>query len=201
MIETASADTLHPSMLLRLREQESRAWDEFVGVFSPLVYGWCLQRRVPHADAEEISQEVFRKVLLNLDRFRRDRPGDSFRGWLWTITRNTQLDFAKRQREKVIGGSTWNDHMHGICDPYSDTDFDVESEAPPPRVGKLYKRVMKIVEPSISEKRWKAFLAVVVDARPAGEVALELGMSRNAVYVARSTIMKRLRNELGEPDA
>lgn len=201
MIETTSPDTLHPSMLLRLREQDQLAWHEFVGVFSPLVYGWCLQRRVPHVDAEEISQEVFRKVLLNLDRFRRDRPGDSFRGWLWTITRNTLLDFAKRQREKVVGGTTWNDHVQHIRDPYSDDDCDLESEAPPPRIGKLYERVLKIVQPSISEKRWKAFLAVVVDARPAAEVALELGMSRNAVYVARSTIMKRLRNELGEPDA
>lgn len=200
MNETGSADSMRPSLLLRLRERDQLAWSEFVGVYSPLVYGWCLRRSVPAADAEELSQEVFRKVVVNLSRFRRDRPGDSFRGWLWTITRNTVLDHFKRERETGVGGTDWQDHIHRVPDPFSDDSFDFESDSPPPRVRRLYDRVMKVVRKSVSEKRWKAFQGVVIDQRPAAEVAAELGMTRNAVYVARSTIMKRLRNDLGEPD-
>ena len=200
MTDTGSADSIRPSMLIRLRDRDQLAWDEFVSVYSPLVYGWCLRRHVPPADAEELSQEVFRKVVMNLERFRRDRPGDSFRGWLWTITRNTVLDHFKREQPGGVGGTDWHDQMQSVADPDADDRLDFESQLPPPHVRRLYDRVMQVVQKSVSERRWKAFIGVVIDQRPAAEVAEELGMSRNAVYVARSTIMKRLRECLGEPD-
>jgi RNA polymerase sigma-70 factor (ECF subfamily) len=43
---------------------------------------------------------------------------------------------------------------------------------------------------------WKACWAVVVEDRPAAQVATELGISPNAVYIARSRVLRRLRREL-----
>ena len=58
-------------------------------------------------DAADVFQEVFQAVAAHLAGFRRDRAGDTFRGWLRTITRNKVNDhFRRRQREPGgVGGS------------------------------------------------------------------------------------------------
>ncbi len=58
----------------------------------PLDLRWCRQQGVQAANAPDVMQGVFREVFRDIGRFRRKRPGDSFRGWLWTVTRNRIRD-------------------------------------------------------------------------------------------------------------
>src|SRR5689334_12828518 len=84
------------SLLERLRGGETGAWDRLAELYGATVYVWCRRAGVSEADAPDVSQEVFSAVARHIADFRRERPGDSFRGWLWTITRNKVRDHRRR---------------------------------------------------------------------------------------------------------
>ena len=76
------------SLLERVRSHDPQAWHRLVGLYQPLVLAWCHRAGVTSTDAEDVAQEVFAAVASALDHFRRDRPGDTFCGWLRVISRN-----------------------------------------------------------------------------------------------------------------
>src|SRR5689334_10429661 len=84
------------TLLQRLRDNEPAAWRVMVQLYTPLLYHWCARRGVHGADAEDVVQEVLRVVAAGLGRFRREREGDSFRGWLRGITRNMLLQHFRQ---------------------------------------------------------------------------------------------------------
>jgi RNA polymerase sigma-70 factor (ECF subfamily) len=94
-------------VLERARRQTAGAWEQIVSLYTPLVYSWCRKRSVRAADAEDVGQDVFRAVFRSLAEFRRDRPGDSFRAWLRTITEHKILDYRRRHPDALAatGGS------------------------------------------------------------------------------------------------
>ena len=95
------------TLLQRLRANEPDAWRTMVQLYTPLLYQWCARSALQGADADDVLQEVFRAAATHLDGFRRDRPGDSFRGWLRAITRNMiLLHFRKSGRQPEAGGGT-----------------------------------------------------------------------------------------------
>src|SRR5262245_56120301 len=88
----SQGSSLATSLLVRVRALDPQAWQHLMALFEPVVHGWCRAAGLQPADAADVQQEVFQAVALNIGKFRRDRPGDSFRGWLWGITRNKLLD-------------------------------------------------------------------------------------------------------------
>ena len=95
------------SLLERIRNGDADGWRRVVGLYRPLVAHWCGRWGVQGADADDLVQEVFQAALLGLANFRRDREGDTFRGWLRGITRNQVLAFwrAHGRRPEAVGGS------------------------------------------------------------------------------------------------
>src|SRR5438270_2675595 len=77
------------TLLERLRANEPDAWGVMVRLYSPLLFHWCARFGLRGADADDVAQETFREAATHLANFRRDRPGDTFRGWLRGIARNT----------------------------------------------------------------------------------------------------------------
>src|SRR5436853_6854235 len=75
------------SLLQKVRGRDQQAWNQLVDLYGPMVYDWCLRAGLQPADAADVGQDVFMPVARAIGEFRRDRPGDSFRGWLYTITR------------------------------------------------------------------------------------------------------------------
>ena len=91
------------TLLQRLRANEPDAWGRLIALYRPLVVYWCDRQGVRGADAEDVCQEVFRVAAAKLSGFRRDRPGDTFRGWLRGITRNKLLAFRRDARDNPPG--------------------------------------------------------------------------------------------------
>src|SRR5262249_11480033 len=157
---------------------------------------WCRRAGVPEADAADVSQDVFAVVARHLADFRRERPGDSFRGWLWTITRNKVRDHWRRHadRIKAAGGTTAQEVMTQVAeDGPSDSEAGAEEEA-----GELYRRALDLIRSEFEERTWKAFLMVTVDGRLPADAAAALGTTPGAVYIAKSRVLKRLREEFGD---
>ncbi len=190
-----SADRLTSlTLLARVRDRDADAWGRLVALYSPLVLYWCRQGNVRGADADDVRQDVFQAVSASLGQFRRDRPDDTFRGWLRGITRNKLLDhFRRRQRSPEAQGGT--DAQRKLADVAAPSDLPDEPEA---EVASLYHRALELVRSEFEPQTWDAFWRVAVDGRTASAVADELGMAAPAVRMAKSRVLRRLRQEVGD---
>jgi RNA polymerase sigma-70 factor (ECF subfamily) len=162
------------------------------------VYGWCRGRRLRAEDTEDVLQEVFLVVAGRIGDFRHDRPGDTFRGWLWGVTRNKIGDWLRRRanQETAVGGTDAQRRLQqAAAEPDSDGPAGYPGGGEP---GDLYRRALEVIRPEFEGRTWLAFWRVVIDNESPADVARDLGMSRNAVYIAKSRVLHRLREALGD---
>jgi RNA polymerase sigma-70 factor (ECF subfamily) len=182
------------SLLSGLRIQQPEAWQRLARLYGPLVYSWCRRQGLQPADVDDIVQEVFRTLLARIAEFRRDQPGSSFRGWLYTITRNKLGDFWRRRsaQPQAIGGSAARERLEEVAieeTPENSTSGQLAS---------LYRRALDLICKEFEARTWQAFWLVVCENRVPADVAAQLDLSLNAVYLAKSRILRRLRETLGE---
>jgi DNA-directed RNA polymerase specialized sigma24 family protein len=103
--EAATASST--SLLERVKARDGEAWSKLCRLYGPLVYRWAREAGLQEQDAADIGQEVFGTVEARIATFRHDRPGDRFRGWLWTITRHKLGDhFRCRAAQPAAAGGT-----------------------------------------------------------------------------------------------
>ncbi len=95
------------SLLADAQQDDQAAWGRLVHLYAPLVAAWCRRLGVAEQDVVDVLQEVFAAVASNLVRFRKERPHDTFRGWLSTITRNKVRDYFRRRADRpaAVGGT------------------------------------------------------------------------------------------------
>ncbi|VTR95216.1 rna polymerase sigma factor y : RNA polymerase sigma factor, sigma-70 family OS=Singulisphaera acidiphila (strain ATCC BAA-1392 / DSM 18658 / VKM B-2454 / MOB10) GN=Sinac_1616 PE=4 SV=1: Sigma70_r2 [Gemmata massiliana] len=184
------------TLLQRARAREPGAWDRLWALYGPLVTHWCATARVRPADVEDVRQEVFLSVARALGEFRRDRAGDTFRGWLRTITRNVlSTHFRRGARQPVgAGGSEAQARLHELADP----NVELPDEDPPGEVRGVYRRALELVRGEFEEHTWQMFWQNVVEERDAAAVAEQFGVSTAAVRKARSRVLRRLKEEVGD---
>jgi RNA polymerase sigma-70 factor (ECF subfamily) len=192
--EPTASELTSASLLDRLRADDADAWRRLVHLYSPLVFAWARRSGLPASDVDDVMQEVFRAVALHIGQFRRDRAGDSFRGWLWTITRNKLRDHFRKHADQpvAVGGST----MHGRLLEVPEAEPPPEDASAADSPGALVHRALDLIRRDFEESTWQAFWQVAVDNKPAGDVARALGLSVFAVYQAKYRVTRRLRDEL-----
>lgn len=177
------------SLLVRLqRPNDSEAWERFIQLYSPLLFEWAGRLRVPEHDAPDLVQNVLIKLLRSIGTFQRLHPG-GFRGWLYAAVKHCALDMnRKRQRQPQSGHS---DHLVVFCgdDPLLQWT-EAEHRA------YLLRRITALVRCDFPGVTWQAFERYVLEGRPAGDVAASLGLTVNAVYLARGRVLRRIREEL-----
>jgi RNA polymerase sigma-70 factor (ECF subfamily) len=191
----AAADRTPLSLLERVRANDAEAWRRLVALYSPLVRSWVVRGGVPAADGEDVSQEVFAAASSSLGGFRRDRPGDTFRGWLRGVTRNQVLLYFRRNRGQphAEGGSDAWERLQEVADPLPGPGDDEAAEA-----GQLYLRALEQVRGDFDERTWQAFWRTVIDGRSPVDLTGELGMTPANVRQAKSRVLRRIREELGD---
>ncbi len=182
------------SLLARARANDAGAWQRVMDLYRPLVLGACTRQGVSAEDADDIAQEVFAAAAAGLAAFHHDRPGDTFRGWLRGITRNHVLmHFRKNQKQpRAQGGSAARLELENVPENLSDDADD------PVAVSQLYRRALEYVRGEFTERLWQAFWLTAIDERTPADVAADLGMTPAAVRQAKSRVLRRLKQELGE---
>ncbi len=183
------------SLLQRARGREQAAWDRLHFLYRPLVLYWASCWGVHGDNAEDVAQEVFRELTDNLDSYREDRPGGTFRGWLRGVTRNCVLMHLRRAGKQVqaAGGSAAQQRLEQVEDPHAETDDD-----PAEQVSGLYHRALELVRSEFEERTWQMFWQTVIDNRAPADVAADLGVGDAAVRQAKSRILRRLKEEVGD---
>jgi RNA polymerase sigma-70 factor (ECF subfamily) len=178
----------------RLTDNPSEGdWKKLLDEYGPLLRSWLTRAGVPFADHDDLSQEVLIVLVREVSGFERRGPG-AFRAWLRTILYNRIRDYfrARSNRVSAVGGSdAWN-RLDELTDPDSgisklwDQEYDEHIAA----------RTLERVRVDFTPTTWEAFTRQVIEGRPACDVAKELGISRNAVLVAKSRVLTRIRTEL-----
>lgn len=190
-----SAFRTSPSLLVRVQGNEAGAWTRFVDLYAPLVYHWCRRANFGPEDTADIFQDVFGAVAEHIGRFRRDRVGDSFRGWLRTITRTKIIDHARRMENKAraAGGTDAQIRLQAVPDPLAEADPSEDDV-----VQQQLRRTLEDIRGEFEERTWQAFWKVQMEGKDASEAGRELGMTGAAVRKAKLRVLRRLRLELGE---
>jgi RNA polymerase sigma-70 factor (ECF subfamily) len=187
---------LSSSSLRRLQERQPEAWQRFLRLYGPLIYSWCRTRwRLQPQEGAELLQDVVTRVLESIQDFR----GGSFLAWLSAVTRSRVVNYFKSNPAQAAGGSDAQRRLAEVADPHG---AEPEEPAPATNLGAeamrgVLKRALEQVRKRASASSWQAFWQVTVEGRKPADVALDLGLSPNAVYIANSRILQRLRAELG----
>jgi len=185
-------DTMHTtpaSLLTRLRRPgDQRAWEQFVELYTPLLYHWARHAGLQDEDAADLVQDVFAALVQKMPHFVYD-PSKSFRSWLRTVTLNLWRDNLKRRARRPLGQVEGG--LDAIPSPEaSDPFWEVEYRR------HLVGRAAEVMRAEFQPTTWQACWEFVVGGKPAAQVAAELGLSENAVYVAKGRVLRRLRQEL-----
>lgn len=183
----------HATLVLRLRDpRDEAAWAEFVDIYEPLVYRLVRRKGFQHADAAELTQDVLLAVLRAVDRWEPDPQRGSFRGWLATIARRLMINFLSSPARRLAGTgrSTVLEQLLQLPedDPAQSQLYDLELKR------RTFDWAARQARVHFEEPTWEAFWRTAVESRPVEAVARELGLSSGAVYIARSRVMRRLRD-------
>lgn len=190
------------SLLNEARLADAVAWERLVRLYTPLVASWCRRWRVSEQDIVDVLQDVFSAVASHLCRFRKDRPGDTFRGWLMVIVRSKVMDyFNSRNRTPAgTGGTEASMRLNEIVDSGAQISMDLDAPLADEDVifNEVLLRALNTIKDEFHEHTWQAFWKVVVEGRSTNEVAADLSMKPGTVRVAKSRVLLRLRHELGD---
>ncbi len=182
------------SLLDRVRANETSAWERLVSLYTPLLGRWCRQCGLQDADAANIRQEVFLAVAKHIGEYQ--RAAGTFRHWLWVITRNKVIDFWRIEAGQAApGGSAAMKDLEQIALPDPN---ETRSGSDDDERALLYRRATELIARDFEETTWKAFLMVVVEDHSPAEAAAALGISTNAVYLAKGRVLSRLRAEFAD---
>jgi RNA polymerase sigma-70 factor (ECF subfamily) len=184
----AAPDTSH-SLLERARDPtDAASWRRLVDLYTPLLRRWVRTYIAQAADADDVVQEILTVLVRELPHFEHNRSPGAFRAWLRSIAVN-RLRVAWRSRLPATGGDAISEQLHQLEDASSPLSRAWDEEHDRHVVTTLLDAIRLEFQPAT----WRAFESTVQDGRKASEVAAELGISANAVLIAKSRVLKRLR--------
>ena len=187
-----SGNSTSLGLLERVKARDQVAWERLVSLYASLVDHWCQRAGLQDADVADLRQEVFLAVARNIDDFHRNRAGDTFRGWLRTITQHRLCDHWRKIGTGLVGrGTPSQERLGQISTPAQDADDSSNAE----ETGMLYRRALELMQWDFEERSWQAFWRVVIEGQNPKEVAAQLQMTPNAVYLAKGRVLARLREE------
>jgi RNA polymerase sigma-70 factor, ECF subfamily len=182
----------HLSLLQRIRRPEDQeAWEFFVDLYGPLIYRFCRQRGLQSADADDVTQEVFKEISRAMRTFQLDRERGRFRNWLGTVTQNEIIRFVKKSQRpgKGVGGPALDEGLASLT-------LDAQSLWIEEFNAHVSVVVLERLKLEFDAETWCAFEMLWLNDQPSQQVADQLQRPINWVYRAKFRVLKRLREEV-----
>lgn len=184
----------HVTLLARLArsgQADQEAWREFVNQYGRKLYRWCLHWNLQEADARDVTQQVLLKLARHMRGFEYD-PSKSFRAWLKTVARHALIDFQNAaQRPDCGSGDSGIQARLNSVEAGEDLIRQLEDQYD----HELLEQATVRVRLRVASHTWEAFRLTALDGVPAAEVAARLNMKIATVYEARSSVLKKLKEE------
>jgi RNA polymerase sigma-70 factor (ECF subfamily) len=183
------------SLLERLSQPgcDDAAWKRLVNLYTPLIHNWLHRYDVQASDMDDLTQEVLGTVYREMPRFEHNRAPGAFRSWLRTITVNRIRAFWRNRRTRPLaaGNGGIDQRLAELEDPASRLSdlWNLEHDR------HVLGRLLELAEPEFAPAIWQAFQRLALEGKHASQVAKELGMTENAVFLAKSRVLRRLRQQ------
>jgi RNA polymerase sigma-70 factor (ECF subfamily) len=182
------------SLLAKARDRSDQAaWNRLTELYSPLIGKWVRYHVAQRADAEDVVQEVLTTLVSDLPRFEHNQRPGAFRAWLRLITVHRLRAYWERRdsRPPATGGPCQQEALAQLADPASALSqaWDLEHDR------HVTKTLLESIRLEFQPATWQAFERQVQQGESVSKVAAELGLSVNAVLIAKSRILKRLREK------
>jgi RNA polymerase sigma-70 factor, ECF subfamily len=193
-LRTVADPPTSKSLLAKARDRSDQAaWHRLTELYEPLIARWVRPHVAQRADAEDVVQEVLTTLVRDLPRFDHNQRPGAFRAWLRSITvHRLRAYWEKRDaRLAATGNPNLGEALAQLADPTSalSQSWDEEHDR------HVTKRLLASIRLEFQPATWRAFERQVQDGQPAADVAEELGLSVNAVLIAKSRVLKRLREK------
>jgi RNA polymerase sigma-70 factor (ECF subfamily) len=180
------------SLLERIQKRDDReAWQRWLAVYEPWLRSWLRRHQLQAVDVDDLVQNILTVVSQKLPTFIHNGQPGAFRTWLRLILVN-QVRYFLRTRRQQARAELLPDWLAQLEAPASDLSKQWDQE----HDQQLVHRLLATVQPEFEPRTWEVFQRLVLEARPAAEVAQHFHMERNAVYVAKARVLARLRQEL-----
>lgn len=174
---------------LKLRLDES-SWDEFNTYYGKFIYSVINTLGVNHTDADDISQQVMLKIWNSIDKFNIAQKSGGFRNWIYTITKNTTLNYiagnkSKSSRDELLTQDLENKYSTPEVDELIDEEWN--------------KHISTLAFEKISKKASKKAMDVFIaqfNGESAEQTAERLGIEVTTVYIYRGRIKEKLVAEI-----
>jgi RNA polymerase sigma-70 factor, ECF subfamily len=177
---------------LKVAKPDAAEWRRLQDIYQPLIHNWLARVPALGDEANDLAQEVFMVVIRELPRFERLREG-SFRTWLRRVTVNRVRTLSKERGRRPVAGQV--DGSEGFLSQLEDPASNLAKEWDRQHEEHVFQKVLASIESDVSPSTWEAFRRSAIDGQPAAEVATALGISENAVWIAKFRVLKRLRAE------
>ncbi len=179
--------------------EDSASWAEFHGLYRKLVYGLARRAGLPHADAEDVAQDVFKRVAETIHKFESDPARGTFRGWLMNLTRwriadkyvsRPKLERGSTRKHDDTGGPRTStiERVPDMASAEADWDRDWQRHLLAVACGRVARRA--------NARHYQAFDLYMRQRWPIPKVARELDMSPASIYVICHRLTKQLKAEV-----
>lgn len=179
------------SLILRLQDaSDLAAWDEFTGIYGPVVFRVALSRGFQAADADNLVQEVFMAVASSIGSWLKRDDRGSFRAWLLRIARNAVVDMITQKATRSLGrdGSDARLLLANLPAPSElSSALDLEYER------MVFRWAAERVRESVAVHTWQAFWLTTIEELSVEEAAGQLKTRPGNIYFARSRVMARIK--------
>lgn len=185
------------SLLVRLRNlKNDDAWKEFFESYGPRIFRWCRRLGLQESDASDVTQEVLTRLMKGIQTFDYDSSRGRFRGWLTIVTNNAIRDYVKQQRRAGISGgdTTLQRHLSSLQSPSAIEELAAEIDAEADQ--EVLREAEARVQLRVASETWEAYRMTAVDGVKPSEVSKSIGMKTSEVYVAKSRVIKLLKEEV-----
>jgi RNA polymerase sigma-70 factor (ECF subfamily) len=182
------------SLLAKARDRSDQsAWRRLTELYAPLIEKWVRPHLAQRADVEDVVQDVLTTLVRELPRFDHNQRPGAFRAWLRTITLRRLYAYWEK-RDALPAGATASEPraaLDQLADPASALSrcWDDEHDR------YVAQRLLASIELEFQPATWRAFERQVSGGLSAAEAARQLGMSVNAALIAKSRVLKRLREK------
>lgn len=176
-------------LLERVRDgTDDVAWAEFVNTYQPVLSAFVRKRGVYPADVPDVVQGILAQLVRALARFEYDPSRGQFRTWLWRVACNAASKWMQNRASRNRAEVAWCRQR-----PADTGEPEAGSECDRARALGILNRVLDEVRQTTAPTTWACFEGQVLRGRAVGEVAAELGVSANAVYVNACRVRARVR--------
>jgi RNA polymerase sigma-70 factor (ECF subfamily) len=180
------------SLLDRLRSSPDDAdWSRLIEAYSPLLRAWLARSEVQGADADDLVQEVLLVVHRELPAFQHNQRRGAFRNWLRQIVVHRVRNFWRSRGRMIAAGndSRLEEQLRQLEDDGSHLSqiWDREHNLA------VARKLLEMIESRFTESTRMVFRRLVLDGADADAVAAETGLSLNAIFTAKSRVLRELR--------